>query len=460
MKNIKKILITSFKLFIELKFSVQLLFVLGTFGLFGFVMIEATGQPGFCNSCHIMKPYYANWQSSKHNEVNCLDCHLQPGFIGYVKGKINGMAQSVDCLVGRIGTKPSAVVKDASCLRSECHNTEELLSIDIDYNGIKFTHNKHVSEEIDGIKISCGMCHSHFEGDEHFNINTTVCFTCHFLKNEQSSEKLVQTTCLGCHEVPDKVIERGLVSVNHAEFVSYKADCEDSCHKRQVEQDSHVSDTVCLSCHSYGKEHEEDSEKLHALHSEGEKVECFACHGNILHKTSESSSIAAMMDCQNCHSDTHGIQRNIYEAQTNSEDEKHDRVLSPMFLTHVECIGCHIEQVQKTSGALDSFGKVAKAVPRACDKCHEEGTGEEYVPFWQKKIKKLHEEISEKVDGFENRTKLMSKKSSRKAKAKVAEARDILESVSSDGSWGVHNFKYTEAMLRKANAIIAEAQQE
>ncbi len=38
---------------------------------------------------------------------------------------------------------------------------------------------------------------------------------------------------------------------------------------------------------------------------------------------------------------------------------------------------------------------------------------------------------------------------------KVKQARSILESVSSDGSWGVHNFKYTEAMLRKASEIVS-----
>ncbi len=38
---------------------------------------------------------------------------------------------------------------------------------------------------------------------------------------------------------------------------------------------------------------------------------------------------------------------------------------------------------------------------------------------------------------------------------KVKQARSILESVSSDGSWGVHNFKYTEAMLLKASEIVS-----
>ena len=38
----------------------------------------------------------------------------------------------------------------------------------------------------------------------------------------------------------------------------------------------------------------------------------------------------------------------------------------------------------------------------------------------------------------------------------VRKARSILDSVSSDGSWGVHNFKYTEAMLLEADKALSE----
>jgi hypothetical protein len=139
------------------------------------------------------------------------------------------------------------------------------------------------------------------------------------------------------------------------------------------------------------------------------------------------------------------------------QNEKTDIVLSPMFLTHVECSGCHIEQVRRKSGTLDSFGTVAKAVPRACDRCHEEGTGQRYIPFWQGKIKGLYEQISHKLDKLEERARLESNEQlAQKLSDKAKQARSILESVSSDGSWGVHNLKYTEAMLLKANEIITE----
>ena len=128
-----------------------------------------------------------------------------------------------------------------------------------------------------------------------------------------------------------------------------------------------------------------------------------------------------------------------------------------MFLTHVECKGCHIEQLRKNPGMLDSFGTVAKAVPGACDKCHEKGTGQQYIPFWQGKIKGLYEKISNKVDMFEQRAGLETdEQPAPEFQDKVKQARSILESVASDGSWGVHNLKYTEAILLKAKEIVSD----
>ncbi|MBW7990795.1 MAG: hypothetical protein FVQ84_12380 [Planctomycetes bacterium] len=421
--------------------------------------IVVSEQPGFCNSCHIMNNYYDNWKTSTHSEVNCLECHLQPGFMGHVKGKVNGLSQAIDCIVGRVGTKPSATILEESCLRSECHSTEELLTTDLDFNGVKFTHRNHYKKEVDGINITCGTCHSHFEGDEHFSVNKNVCFTCHFLRNPETREKLVKTSCTSCHEVPNKVIQRGLVSINHSEFVSYKASCEDSCHKKEIQKTSKIDDQVCLNCHNFSKEQHDDSVELHKAHTNGHKVECFACHGKILHGQKEVTSVSDMLDCQMCHSDTHQVQRTIYATQHPMQDTQADRVLSPMFLTHVECTGCHIEQAQKKPGALDSFGTVAKAVPRACDKCHEPGTGQQYISFWQGRIKKLHEQVSnrlkEKLNSLDYET---DEKKISELKEKIAQAKELVDSVEADGSWGVHNFKYTEAILLKANEIISEAQ--
>jgi nitrate/TMAO reductase-like tetraheme cytochrome c subunit len=427
-----------------------------TAGLFSVAMVEATGQPGFCRSCHIMGPYYESWRQSTHAEVNCLECHLQPGFTGLIKGKINGLAQAVDCAVGRVGTKPSATIVDASCLRSECHNTQKLSGETLDCSGVRFTHEKHLDKVVDGIRITCGTCHSHFEGDVHFSVNTNACFACHFLGGDASTGRPVRANCRGCHQVPQEVIRRGFVKIDHSEFVSYGASCEESCHKREVQQTSRVEETVCLDCHSFRKPADANSVELHASHTNGEKVECFACHGRVSHGRTGVESVTAMMDCQSCHSDTHQAQRSIYGTQHPMQPNSADRVLGPMFLTHVECTGCHIERTAKVPGTLDSFGTAARATPAACDKCHEAGTGQKYVPFWQDRIKALYEQVEKRVKEFE--TLALARKNNGQGQEldqRVRQARSILDSIRYDGSWGVHNFKYTEALLLEADKMVS-----
>jgi hypothetical protein len=428
--------------------------VLGFVAVASFGAIEVTAQPGFCNSCHIMNDYYASWETSDHNEVNCLDCHLQPGFAGYVKGKINGLAQAIDCAVGRVGTKPNGTVVDASCLRSECHSTEELLVDTLDYDGVRFTHENHIDKTVGGITVTCGTCHSHFEGDEHFSVDKNACFTCHFLGADTAGGRLVETDCQSCHKLPEQVIRRGFVKIDHGEFVSYKASCEQSCHKREVVQASRVEETVCLDCHSFRKEADANGVELHAQHAHGHKVECFACHGQVPHGRTHVESVSAMMDCTSCHSNTHQVQRTIYSTQYPTQPHATDRVLSPMFLTHVECTGCHIERTAKTSGTLDSFGTVARAVPSACDVCHERGTGQKYVPFWQKRIKALYERVERKVKDLEALAAAQPKEAPY-LQRRAQEAQSILDSILYDGSWGVHNFKYTETLLLEAEQIVS-----
>lgn len=442
--------------FKQLHLKAQILLLAGVVVVGSSGMIVVSEQPRFCNSCHIMNDYYDSWKTSTHSEVNCLDCHLKPGFMGHVMGKINGLAQAVDCIVGRVGTKPNGSVLDESCLRPECHNADELAAKPIRFGRAKFNHEKHIGKEVGGISIKCGTCHSHFEGEEHFAVNRDVCFTCHFLKSSKRETKLVPTNCLVCHDPPDKEIKRGLVTVNHKEFADYDVSCEESCHKGQVEKTSHIDPSVCLSCHNFALGENVESEELHRIHGNGHKVECFACHGKTEHGQTKNAPLTAMMDCESCHSDTHNLQLSVYTAHENPQDKVDDRVLSPMFLTHVSCTGCHIERKPVKPGAVATSGTVAKATPEACDHCHEKGTGQRYIPFWQKRTKELHKQISDDLDMFQDRLDMAGDSAkAQKLREQIGQARRLLDSVESDGSWGVHNLKYTESLLLKASKIIS-----
>ncbi len=52
-----------------------------------------TSRPQFCNSCHIMEPYYRSWQVSSHSNVSCTKCHFPPGAGEKVRGKLLGLVQ-------------------------------------------------------------------------------------------------------------------------------------------------------------------------------------------------------------------------------------------------------------------------------------------------------------------------------------------------------------------------------
>ena len=50
--------------------------------------------PQFCGgSCHTMKPELAAYQNSPHSRVECVDCHVAPGAMGWVNSKTNGLHQ-------------------------------------------------------------------------------------------------------------------------------------------------------------------------------------------------------------------------------------------------------------------------------------------------------------------------------------------------------------------------------
>ena len=70
MKYIKKIFVTIISIFRELKLSIKIFLAVIVLLCFVGISIVATGQPGFCNSCHVMNQYYNSWEKSSHSEVN------------------------------------------------------------------------------------------------------------------------------------------------------------------------------------------------------------------------------------------------------------------------------------------------------------------------------------------------------------------------------------------------------
>jgi len=57
--------------------------------------------PQFCGaSCHTMAPELAAYRNSPHSRVECVDCHVAPGAVGWVNSKTNGLHQLVATVFG------------------------------------------------------------------------------------------------------------------------------------------------------------------------------------------------------------------------------------------------------------------------------------------------------------------------------------------------------------------------
>jgi hypothetical protein len=265
--------------------------------------------------------------------------------------------------------------------------------------------------------------------------------------------------CQNCHEPPTKEILYQGLRVNHSEYLAYGAACE-SCHSGVTEKPQPVGNTQCFSCHEFGIERMGNVEDLHRDHATGRhKVECFSCHGVLAHGPAAQAKRLERIDCQSCHHGQHAIQLKTYKT---TEPAPHlvatapsmvpatadGAAVSPMFLSHVACSSCHINE-RAVSVKPESGATVAAGTARACDTCHKPGLGERMVPLWQKNTKMMYEGVAKMVppttDGL-----------SSDAARLTAEAKSRLDLVRLDGSWGVHNPRYTQKLLEEARDRLVE----
>ena len=455
--------------------------------ILGIGSAELTSQSWFCNSCHIMNPYYASWQHGPHKGVECVKCHISPGLDNFLAAKFNGLGQVVDDVLYRTSSKPSASVSQLACTRSGCHSIEKVRNTAKVTGTYKFRHDKHLDLEFAGVKLACGTCHSHIKGDQHFEVNKEVCINCHLIQNGPvmavpvpegsppvkqpmirmvvreghttmgadappkpeipGAKKLPPNACTTCHEPPKGIIERNGLKIDHAQYLSYGAACE-SCHRSATATPEPIADSRCLECHNFGIERNSDTVQMHKTHLEGRhKIECFSCHGTIQHGTAAQSASLEQFDCLRCHSDQHAVQRSAYLATT-AHTSNGAPAVSPMFLAHVDCNGCHIQK-RPLDIKPDSGATVAMAVPQACDACHKPGLGEKMIPLWQTTTHTLYDQVAASLADAESKEGV--------DKPLLDQTRALLQLIRVDGSWGVHNPRYTQKILEEARDKLAAA---
>lgn len=439
-------------------------------------------SPGFCNSCHIMGPYFAAWKASKHNQVACVECHYPPSGVQTILWKkFQASTQVVKYITRTYSSKPFAEVEDASCLRSGCHSERLLDAWIVDkVKRIRFNHASHLTRDGDGRQLRCVSCHSQVTLNKHIEVNFKACYLCHFKGRASGRELKPLKGCLSCHELPTKNFKLGNMTYNHREFVAQRGvSCAD-CHLNIARGTGEAPKERCLDCHNTREKLEQyaDAAALHKSHVTGHGIGCFRCHNELSHGFAESgdqeilhlrksaSSIfsnasprhrepGASIECANCHQDKHSGQAEMYAGQARSLGLP--EMPSPMHAARVACIGCHYDD-GKTRKSLDREYKGVNYRPseRACVKCH----GPKFEGMWSG-IKKQLETDWAKLDGKLIEARAALEKSALtggelvETKAALEKAARLLRFVRD--AHGEHNIYLASRALRASDQLMSGA---
>lgn len=410
-----------------------------------FVAVEQSSQPSFCRSCHIMEPYYVSWEHSAHGDVKCTECHFEPGTLGTVRGKFQAITQLAKYVTRTQGTRPWADVSDASCARSGCHSRESLAG-PVAFGDVTFDHATHLLEAR-GQRLRCVTCHSQVLVDQHFAVEKSVCFACHFHPEDGGAPPARTSDCRLCHGPPEGVREVAGRPFDHAEYLARGVECRD-CHAGAIAGTGTVHAQRCRSCHGEPEKLARigDVQGLHRAHVTDKKVECAECHVEIEHGP-EALAAAHPSDgrtCSECHAEPHSASLLVYGGSGASGVEPRP---SRMHATHVACAACHTGRAD--AGGLSSSG-LASAGEVDCLHCH----GTDFAGMlaeWQGTVgaglARLRPLLSELQAGATGAAEV--------AALRAADA--DLTLLERDGSRGAHNAPYALDVLRSAAREIDRA---
>ncbi len=464
--------------------NLKKIFFVGIGGLFLLIIAGSIGvysystQPRFCNSCHIMEPYYSAWKSSKHfGKAACVDCHYPPAasLKEHLWHKFQASAQVVKYVTRTYSSKPFADIPDASCLRSGCHSIRLLEGKVITASGIKFDHRPHLTETRRERKLRCVSCHSQIVVGTHVEVTYSTCFLCHFRPQKTDEESSRPSECLSCHQLPDKTFQLGTMAYNHKDFVTERGIACKNCHLEVVQGEGRVNPSRCLACHNQPEKLARigDMPFLHENHVTKHHVACLHCHEEMRHgfpettghlprlnepQMPETPSLkghppAVAFNCAFCHKDKHAGQLEMYAGKVSALGLP--EIPSPMYLANVDCIGCHYQE-EMPPEEQEFRGHTVAASPQACVKCHGpafEGILKQTRTILEETLTKLREKRLTLEQGL-----ALAKKEAAETEpilGKIREAERLEQFVRI--SHGEHNIYLAAVALRKEDTTLGEA---
>jgi c(7)-type cytochrome triheme protein len=300
------------------KLSILVIFLALAIFIFGNIeLLHYTTDPQFCKKCHPSDqpgPFgeVVTWEKSKHAKagVSCVDCHAQPGFIGYMRAKIGGLGdvwaqatKSREHIMHNLKKSADPIyaaqlVKNDICLF--CHSDEmnkktradRIMTIGISFRTIDGVVNpefrkKHGLTDVlsEGVRssdsvnpghkkhydrgINCVDCHGNIthNGIAGYKTSMPVCFSCHDIKRKEEKKPPANNDCMACHRDTKKLYpqsptvykpkEADPVSFSHQKHLA-KAACGD-CHsglwpmekgKKMIKMDEMYAGKSCGTCHN------------------------------------------------------------------------------------------------------------------------------------------------------------------------------------------------------------------
>ncbi|MBD3290513.1 hypothetical protein GF337_17040 [candidate division KSB1 bacterium] len=420
-------------------------FVIG-FLLFGYLSAEYTSRPKFCTTCHYMQPFYDSWASSTHNDVPCTKCHYSPGFKSVIETKTVGLVHLVTYVTQFYKrSKPAAEISDASCLRSECHDTR-LLSGKEKFNRVYFDHAPHLTEMRRKKKLRCTSCHSQIVQGDHMKVTESTCFLCHF-KTGPNDPHIHD--CIFCHDAPTRENSAGEVLYDHSRVVDEKIACE-RCHTEMIIGDGAVALENCYNCHweqdRLSRINEIDF--MHQMHITDHKIECQHCHSPIQHKLPEKEELH-LLDCSGCHVDPHKAQIEMF---TGSGGFGSQTVPNPMFKHSITCKGCHVFHNVEMDLALG--GDTYTANKKSCENCHGEGFAK-LLDQWRQASQEKLNSLEKDYQRAYNEINRLKSQNTLTAKRLLREAKYNIDLV--DIGKSVHNVQFADELLRSAHEKLRQA---
>jgi predicted CXXCH cytochrome family protein len=396
---------------------------------------QYTSRSEFCNSCHIMEPYYVSWQESSHHDVACIKCHFPPGAAEKVRGKMLGLVQLLKYVTETAGPRPAAEIPDESCLR--CHDTR-LLSGRVEFHGVPFDHRPHLAETRRGKQLRCTSCHSQIVQGEHMTVTTSTCFLCHF-KDGMFNEGL--GTCTRCHQIPEETFDLGGgVKFSHDLAYERGVDCA-SCHRDLIRGNGEVPLERCSVCHSRPDDLRriDDHEFLHQTHVTDHKVDCLDCHLEIHHSLDPHRIEHAASNCQSCHPNQHGEQIRMLRGEGGKSVATRP---GGMAVAGLSCPSCH--QVREVSATGTVLWRASTAV---CSQCHDEAATQRLKARHEQLKSSLAELEAELVRAREAVTGAsLDEQRTTQVKQRLRDLEDDLQFLRVGNS--IHNMHYADSLAR------------